>query len=83
MRLVILIAAVLMLLAGGLWFAQPRPAACPDGTHADLARQARLHQRLRMALPRIATSDALALSQAQDFGTWCFGQDSELRGSAL
>jgi hypothetical protein len=79
MRLAILIIAVLLLLAGGLWLAQPRPAACPQGTHADPDRRARLDQRLRSALPRLASPDALALGQAHDFGTWCFGQQSELQ----
>jgi hypothetical protein len=79
MRLAILIAAVLMLLAGGLWLARPRPMACPEGTHADPDRQAHLAEGLRSALPRLATPDAHALAQAADFGTWCFGPRSELQ----
>jgi hypothetical protein len=79
MRLAILIAVVLLLLAGGLWLAQPRPLACPQDTHANPDRQARLGQRLRGALPRLASPDAVALGQARDFGSWCFGPQSELR----
>lgn len=78
MRLAILIIGVLLLLAGGLWLAQPRPAACPQGTRAAPERQARLHQLLRSALPRLASPDALALGQAHDVGGCCFGQQSEL-----
>lgn len=79
MRLALLITAVLMLLAGGLWFAQPRPLACPQGTHADPARQTRLVQRLAAALPRLASSEASGLNPIPDLGAWCFGEESELR----
>jgi hypothetical protein len=79
MRLVLLIATVLMLLAGGLWLARPRPLACPEGTHADPDRQTRLAELLRNALPRLPTPDAQALAEAADLGTWCFGQRSELQ----
>jgi hypothetical protein len=79
MRLAALIALVLLLLAGGLWLAVPRPAACPPGTHADSGRQVRLEQRLRNALPRLATPDALALAKAPGFDGWCFGQHSEVQ----
>ncbi len=79
MRLAILIAAVLLLLAGALVLSRPYPQACPRGTQADPARQARLIERLGGALPRLATPDAQAVSQATDLGLWCFGQESQLR----
>src|SRR5512146_3286003 len=79
MRLAILIIGVLLLLAGGLWLVQPRTAACPPGTRANPERQARLHQLLRSALPRLDSADARALGQARDFGDCCFGRQSELR----
>jgi hypothetical protein len=81
MRLAILIAVVLMLLAGGFWLAQPRPISCPDDTHEDPDRQARLLDRIGGALPRLTTPEALAMSQVRDFGTWCFGPHSELQES--
>jgi hypothetical protein len=79
MRLAILMAVLVMLTAGGLWLARPRPQVCPQDTHADPDRRARLQERLRTALPRLTTPDALTLAQARDFGAWCFGQESELR----
>lgn len=79
MRVALLIAAVLMLLVGGLWLARPRPLACPRGTHADPDRQVRLTERLRTALPRMATPDARVLAQTANLGAWCFGRHSELQ----
>jgi hypothetical protein len=83
MRLAALIALVLLLLAGGLWFASPRLAACPPGTHADRERQVRLEKRVRGALPRLATPDALALAKAPGFDGWCFGQHSEVQENGV
>ena len=79
MRLAILIAVVLLLLAGALCLPRPYPLACPPGTHADPDRQARLVARLQDALPRLATPEAQAVSQSPELGAWCFGQESELR----
>jgi hypothetical protein len=85
MRLAILIAAaLLLLLAGGLWLVQPRPPACPPDTHAAPDRQARLMERLHRALPSLTSPEAKALGQHQNRGDWCFGQQSELHeGGAL
>jgi hypothetical protein len=79
MRLAILIAASLLLLAGGLWLAQPRQLTCPQDAHVNPARQIRLEQRLRSAVSQLTTPDALALTQSLGYGAWCFGQQSELQ----